>query len=227
MARRELVEQQLRRINIAFDRLQRLPGNQRHTDGCREDDNDNDAIPDAADRCSDLAEDVDGFEDDDGCPDQDNDGDGCADANDRCPNDPETVNGVDDDDGCPDVRGTSGPEERADRIDLKGVAVGFRGAALTAPARQLLGQVAAIIKNRKLAIRVEVHVPRTANRRRDKQVSQQRAKAILDYLVSQGVPVAQLQAVGLGSDRPLGTSNPSDPTNERVDLIKAQQGGTP
>jgi len=41
------------------------------------------------------------------------------------------------------------------------------------------------------------------------------------------VPVPQLQAVGIGSERPLGTSNPTDPINERVDFIKAQQGGTP
>ncbi len=34
----------------------------------------------------------------------------------------------------------------------------------------------------------------------------------------------QIQAVAIGSDRPLGSSNPADPTNERIDLIKAQQG---
>jgi hypothetical protein len=37
----------------------------------------------------------------------------------------------------------------------------------------------------------------------------------------------QLQAVGIGSDRPLGTAAPTDPINDRVDLIKAQQGGAP
>ena len=74
-------------------------------DGCPEPDNDNDGIPDAADKCPNEAEDRDGFEDDDGCPDQDNDGDGIADADDKCPNEPETVNGFEDDDGCPDVRG--------------------------------------------------------------------------------------------------------------------------
>ena len=42
--------------------------------------------------------------------------------------------------------------------------------------------------------------------------------------VSQGIPQAQVQAVGIGSERPLGSATPSDPINERVDLIKAQQG---
>jgi outer membrane protein OmpA-like peptidoglycan-associated protein len=206
-------------------------------DGCPEPDNDNDGIPDITDRCPTEVEDRDNFEDDDGCPDKDNDNDGFEDAKDKCPNDPETVNGVDDDDGCPDVRGTSGPEERADRIDLKGQPVAFaaRGAALTAPAKRLLDQVATIIKSRKLAVRVEVHVALgtkspnknviAAQKKKDKLLSQQRAKSILDYLTSQGVPVQQVQAVGLGSDRPLGTAAPADAANERVDFIKAQQAG--
>ncbi|MGN6104928.1 MAG: OmpA family protein [Kofleriaceae bacterium] len=208
-------------------------------DGCPEPDNDQDGIPDVVDRCANQPEDKDGFEDEDGCPDEDNDGDGIPDAVDRCPNDPETVNGIDDEDGCPDVRGTAGPEERADRIDLKGAPLGFvRGSGqLTAPARQLLNQVAAIVKLRRIQIRVEVHVPLgtratgaaqiAAQKRRDKTLAQQRARAILDYLVAQGVPVQQVQAVGIGSDRPLGTTNPADAVNERVDFIKSQQGGTP
>ncbi len=209
------------------------------TDGCPEPDNDNDGIPDTADKCPDQAEDKDGFEDDDGCLDQDNDGDGFADAVDKCPNDPETVNGVDDDDGCPDVRGTTGPEERADRIDLKGGQVAFTKNTnnLTAGAKQLLNQVAAIIKARKLTVRIEVHVPLgtkatgaaavKAQKTKDKATAQTRAKAIVDYIATQGVAAQQLQAVGIGSDRPLGSANATDPVNERTDFIKAQQGGTP
>ena len=41
--------------------------------------------------------------------------------------------------------------------------------------------------------------------------------------VGQGVPVNQVQAVGLGSDRPLGAATPTDPINDRVDFIKSQQ----
>ena len=206
-------------------------------DGCPEPDNDKDAIPDVTDRCAELAEDRDGFEDEDGCPDDDNDRDGFADAKDSCPNDAETVNGVDDDDGCPDVRGVTGVEERPDRLDLKGAQVTFARAALTPQAKRLLDQVATLVKTRKLSIRVEVHVPLgtkakataqiTAQKKRDKTLAQQRARAILDYLTAQGVTVQQLQAVGLGSDRPLGGGEPTAPTNERVDFIKAQQGGPP
>jgi outer membrane protein OmpA-like peptidoglycan-associated protein len=208
-------------------------------DGCPERDNDLDAVPDATDRCPDAAEDTDGFEDEDGCPEEDNDGDGFGDARDRCPNDAETLNGIDDDDGCPDVRGAAGPEERADRIDLRGAPLAFvRGTAtLTAPSRGTLAQVAALIRARRLAIRVEVHVALgtrsqvaaqiAAQRRRDRALSQQRARAILDALIALGVPLPQLQAVGVGSERPLGAGGPTDAIHERVDLIKSQQGGAP
>ncbi|HEV7555895.1 MAG TPA: OmpA family protein [Kofleriaceae bacterium] len=208
-------------------------------DGCPELDNDGDGIPDSLDKCPNDPEDFDGFQDADGCPDDDNDGDGIPDKLDKCPNDPENFNGFEDEDGCPDSRPGNGPEERPDRIDLKGAQVAFTrgGAALTAQAKSLLNQVAAIIKVRKLTIRVEVHIALgvkstnaaviTAQKRRDKVLAQQRAQAIQQYLVSQGVPIAQVQAVGIGSDRPLGASNPTDPVNERVDLIKAQQGAAP
>ncbi len=205
-------------------------------DGCPERDNDGDTIPDVADRCPDDPEDVDGFEDDDGCGDEDNDGDGFADKTDKCPNDPETVNGVDDDDGCPDVRTTTGPIEAADRIDLRGNRVEFTGttANLTPASKIILGQIAAIIKDKGLSVRIEVHVALgtrskvarviAEQKKKDKTSSQKRADAIFGYLTSQGVPAPQLTgAVGLGSDRPLGSNPPTDVLNDRADFIKAQQ----
>jgi OmpA-OmpF porin, OOP family len=65
-------------------------------------DPDGDGVVGAADKCPDVAEDKDGFEDEDGCPDNDNDKDGIPDAQDKCPLKPETVNGIDDEDGCPE-----------------------------------------------------------------------------------------------------------------------------
>lgn len=92
-------------------------------------DRDKDGIIDKLDKCIDVAEDIDGFEDEDGCPDFDNDndgiidsrdscpnqaatcsgcpildadGDGIHDDRDRCPTEPEDFDGFQDDDGCPD-----------------------------------------------------------------------------------------------------------------------------
>ena len=207
-------------------------------DGCPDRDNDNDGIPDSLDKCPNEPEDKDGFQDDDGCPDEDNDGDGIPDKNDKCPNDPETVNGFEDEDGCPDVRATTGPEERADRIDLKGQPIAFdRNGKLTPASKTLLVQVATIIKQRKLTIRVEVHVPLgtkstnanviAAQKKKDKQTASRRANEVQEFLISQGVPQLQIPVVAIGSDRPLGSAAPADAVNDRIDLIKAQQGGSP
>lgn len=65
-------------------------------------DRDGDGILDAVDRCIDVPEDKDGFEDEDGCPEVDNDADGILDVNDGCPNIAEDRDGFQDDDGCLD-----------------------------------------------------------------------------------------------------------------------------
>jgi outer membrane protein OmpA-like peptidoglycan-associated protein len=65
-------------------------------------DRDNDGVPDSIDKCPNVPEDKDGFEDADGCPDNDNDKDGVRDSVDQCPNDTEDFDGFEDADGCPD-----------------------------------------------------------------------------------------------------------------------------
>jgi len=66
-------------------------------------DTDDDGVRDYADKCPELPEDTDGFEDADGCPDTDNDNDGIADVDDKCPLHAEDLDGRFDVDGCPDL----------------------------------------------------------------------------------------------------------------------------
>lgn len=65
-------------------------------------DADGDSVMSGNDKCPNVAEDADGFEDHDGCPDFDNDGDGLYDSADECPDQPEDIDGFEDQDGCPD-----------------------------------------------------------------------------------------------------------------------------
>ena len=65
-------------------------------------DSDGDGIPNGRDKCPNVPEDKDGFEDEDGCPDLDNDHDGIPDSEDKCPNQAEDIDGFQDEDGCPD-----------------------------------------------------------------------------------------------------------------------------
>lgn len=66
-------------------------------------DKDHDMVLDRDDICSDVAEDIDGYEDSDGCPDLDNDHDGIPDSEDSCANVAEDMDGYKDLDGCPDL----------------------------------------------------------------------------------------------------------------------------
>jgi OOP family OmpA-OmpF porin len=67
-------------------------------------DRDGDGIPDGQDKCPDIRENYNGFEDLDGCPDDpDTDGDGVPDSRDACLLEPEDKDGYLDDDGCPDL----------------------------------------------------------------------------------------------------------------------------
>ncbi len=70
----------------------------------RDGDRDGDGIPDSLDKCPDVRENYNGFEDLDGCPDDpDTDGDGIPDSRDACMLEPEDKDGYLDEDGCPDL----------------------------------------------------------------------------------------------------------------------------
>jgi len=71
--------------------------------GCLDNDADKDGILNEVDKCPEEAEDADSFEDEDGCPEADNDGDGLPDEDDKCPGEAEDKDGHQDGDGCPDA----------------------------------------------------------------------------------------------------------------------------
>ncbi len=67
-------------------------------------DKDGDGLLDPVDKCPDIPETYNGFEDTDGCPDDpDTDNDGIPDSRDQCMLDPEDKDNYLDEDGCPDI----------------------------------------------------------------------------------------------------------------------------
>ena len=186
-------------------------------DGCPDPDNDKDGVPDAYDKCPLEPEDRDGFEDDDGCPDPDNDKDQIADANDSCPLEAEDRDGFEDDDGCPDPdndkdgvpdaddqcpreagpaashgcpkkyehRGHRG-EDRAQTEDL----------LRDQPGRDPVAELRPSLRDRRgpsvapldaVRLRVEGHTDTIGPRTRNVTLSQARAEAVKQHLVSLGV----------------------------------------
>ncbi len=193
-------------------------------DGCPEPDNDLDGLLDREDRCPMEPEDLDGFKDDDGCPDPDNDNDGVADVQDRCPDGAETMNGFEDDDGCPDFRPVH-LEVFADHLEPREPLVFAEGMGLllahSHPALQEVAQLMAAQPDVTLLV-----VGHTDNRGEPSKLlalSQSRAQAVVDYLISVGVARERLSFEGKGDTVPLGSNRtPSGRAlNNRVELKAA------
>jgi outer membrane protein OmpA-like peptidoglycan-associated protein len=174
-------------------------------DGCPDLDNDGDGVPDATDNCALAPEDKDGFEDADGCPDPDNDGDGVADGADKCPNLPETFNGFEDADGCPD-NNDKDLVLTAKAIELKKpVAFAAYSDKIRPESLDILDRLAKLLVAHTYLTKVaiESHTDSEGTDEANLALTQKRAEAVVDYLVSNGVARERLVAKGLGESRPL------------------------
>lgn len=133
-------------------------------------------------------------------PATDSDGDGIADPNDRCPTQPETRNGFDDEDGCPD-------ELPVGLKQVSGVIQGlvFRpfSAEILPSSHQVLNDAAKVLLDY-TSLRLEIggHTDPAGDPQANRLLSQQRADAVRQYLISRGVQAWRLMAVGYGSERP-------------------------
>ncbi len=127
------------------------------------------------------------------CADKDSDGDGVNDCNDKCPNTPAgTTVGPD---GCP-VPVT---------IDLRGVNFDFDKAKLRPDAIAILNEAIEVLK-RHPELRVEVagHTDLCGTDAYNQKLSDKRAKAVFEYLTSNGVDAGRLVGPhGYGETHPL------------------------
>jgi cysteine-rich repeat protein len=225
-------------------------------DGCPDQlpDGDRDGLVDRVDRCPGEAEDLDGFEDDNGCPEADNDKDGVADADDKC----RDVAGVPAMAGCPDPdRDGDSVVDRLDNCPDEPGSADFKGCKqkqlvqITASRLEILEVVhfetnRAIIRKKSYPlldnvaqvlsvhpeigkVRVEGHTDDRGKDAYNKRLSQQRAEAVVAYLVARGLDAGRLEAIGFGEERPLGpnTSASGRAANRRVEflIVDAPAGG--
>jgi len=190
-------------------------------DGCREPDRDDDRVRDALDRCPDVPEDRDGFEDDDGCPDVDNDRDGIIDPDDRCPDVPEVVNGVDDHDGCPDEGVVEVREGRI--VVAEAVFFDSDSYRIRDRSRPVLGAIAAIVRDLppRRVVLIEGHADQRGDDRYNFTLSFMRALAVQRELVALGLSPGRLRPLGFGRRVPRSAgSSPEDlAANRRVEII--------
>lgn len=189
-------------------------------EGCPDPDNDNDTIPDIADECPNEPEDIDGFQDVEGCPDVDNDQDRILDVDDDCPNEPETYNSTEDDDGCPDT-GTIVVTDR-EVILLEKIMFETDSAVILPESFDLLNRVAATLNSNMhiLLIEVQGHADERNSDEYNIRLTHDRANAVVEYLVGQGVDAGRLLAAGYGERCPVdrGHTEAAWDKNRRVEF---------
>jgi OOP family OmpA-OmpF porin len=210
--------------------------------GCPRD-ADTDGVADNADKCPSTPKGA--TVDATGCP-KDADGDKVFDGIDKCPNTPagavvDATGCTTDSDGdnvpdgvdkCPatpagtPVDATGCPtlfREGGTTVVLQGVTFASGKSTLTPESQTMLNTVAETLKaNPTVKVEVQGHTDSTGKRATNVRISQERADAVKNYLISQGVGADQLTAKGYGPDQPVGDNKTAEgrAQNRRVQLVK-------
>jgi len=211
--------------------------------GCPIPDRDHDGVPDAEDRCPDEP----GPKERAGCPFRDRDGHGVEDALDRCPDVPGPAenqgcpikdrdgDGVPDDvDNCPDTPGPASnqgcPIENKqavvitrERLVIKDKIYFDSGrATIQKKSYGLLKQVAGVLLSHPdlPLIRIEGHTDDRGGAAFNLKLSQDRAKAVRAFLITNGVAPEKLEALGYGLTQPIDSNRTASgrANNRRVEF---------
>lgn len=108
------------------------------------------------------------------------------------------------------------------RADLR-VAFGPGSSELSAEAQARVRALAEALKRPQLAsmrLRIEGHTDSAGGRALNQSLSQKRAQAVADFLVSQGIPASRLEVRGYGYDRPLPGRSAASRDNRRVEAVR-------
>jgi OOP family OmpA-OmpF porin len=164
-------------------------------------DSDGDGVYDDEDKCPNTPKGapVDKF----GCP-LDSDGDGVFDYRDQCPNTPR--------DARVDSRGCwvlAGVKFDTGKWDIK------------TQYFPILNEVVAILqKNKSIQVLVEGHTDSIGSAKLNQTLSENRAKSVMDFLISSGISSSRLSSRGYGFARPAATNDTAEGRrlNRRVEL---------
>ncbi len=196
-----------------MDRCPGTPASARPVDanGCPPD-SDRDGVADYLDRCPNSP--AGSLVDEHGCP-RDGDGDRVPDTIDRCPNTPagRAVDAM----GCTII---VLPANAADQMVLRVQFVTNRS-ELVAASTIILDSVAVAINASPGSLwEVQGFTDIRGSVRANQILSQERAQAVVDYLVSRGVPRSSMTATGFASERAVGSNTTAEgqAANRRVQL---------
>lgn len=176
--------------------------------GKTKNDADKDGVTDAEDECPEIA----GTKATQGCPDQD--GDGVPDAEDECP----TVKGSKENKGCPELKES---EKQTLKDALYGINFETGSDVLSESSYGVLDRVVLLMNfNANYNLVIEGHTDSQGDDELNMKLSEKRANAVKNYLVSKGIDPARLTAIGYGETRPIADNATEEgrAQNRRVEL---------
>ncbi|MFT3981287.1 MAG: OmpA family protein [Ferruginibacter sp.] len=161
--------------------------------GCPIPDTDKDGINDEEDKCPTVP----GVARYQGCPIPDTDGDGVNDEEDKCPSRPGPASNQ----GCPEIA-----KEVIEKVNYAAKNVFFATGSykLLPKSYKSLNDVASLMKSdESLMLDIDGHTDDVGTSESNQVLSENRAKAVKDYLIKQGVAESRLFATGYGEDKPV------------------------
>ena len=178
-------------------------------------DSDGDSVLDSVDNCPKIK----GLPTNNGCPLPDSDNDGIVDSADKCPK----VPGVESNNGCPYEEIGVGKRDTAINDMMKTILFDTGNANFKQDSYPNLIKITEILKRHPEAkFRLEGHTDSAGSYDFNKRLSQIRANAVRNYLISAGIPSENLVAEGFGEAKPI-TSNLTNEgrrLNRRVEIIR-------
>ena len=184
-------------------------------------DRDGDGVVDGVDKCPDQP----GPRATWGCPDSD--GDGLADIADVCPD----AAGPIENRGCPVYQKVV---VKPDKLELKEkILFSWDRAAIEPQSYPLLDEVVQALKdNKSFRVRIEGHTDSSGTETHNQSLSEERARAVLDYLAKHGIAADRLAFKGFSSSQPLDRNDTEAgrEANRRVeflvDLVRVNDGSS-
>ena len=180
-------------------------------------DTDGDSVLDSADKCPKIK----GLPTNNGCPLPDSDNDGIVDVADKCPN----VPGVESNNGCPYEEIEIGSTKTNLNIVSKGILFNSRNSNFRQESYPILIKVVEMMKQHPEAqFKIEGHTDSSGRYDSNKRLSQTRANAVRNYLISSGIPSENLIAEGFGETRPVASNLTGEGRrlNRRVEIIRTK-----
>lgn len=178
------------------------------TNGCP--DTDGDGLFDNKDDCPEVS----GPAENGGCPYTDTDGDGVIDQQDDCINTPGTVAN----NGCPELE-----EEEQEILNTAFSNLEFEtgSSKIALSSYSSLVELANLLKLKpEWGLKISGHTDNTGNQQKNQILSEQRAQAVAEFMVAQGLEEERFTAQGFGQDQPIADNSTREgrKQNRRVEL---------